>query len=141
VRTFTEDQSDDENDGDLVTDVGDDDDDDDYDEEDHEYLDHLEPVPDNIPSNYAEPPELPPFSKKNKKKPKRSRWERYQVRVKRNVSVHTRHPPPPNVCLFNDLLCLLSCAVQNQPLHNYMPKIESMRASGSRSTNRSQFLG
>jgi hypothetical protein len=50
-----------------------------YDDDDEpEYEDLLEPPPENAPSNYAEPPELPPF-KKNKKKAKRSRWERYQV--------------------------------------------------------------
>jgi hypothetical protein len=57
-----------------------------YDDDDEpEYEDLLEPPPENAPSNYAEPPELPPF-KKNKKKAKRSRWERYQVRHTSSLS-------------------------------------------------------
>lgn len=76
-----QDQSDDEEDeGDLETDMG-------YDDDDEpEYEDLLEPPPENAPSNYAEPPELPPF-KKNKKKAKRSRWERYQNQPLHNYCV------------------------------------------------------
>lgn len=63
-----------------------------YDDDDEpEYEDHLEPPPpENALSNYAEPPELPPF-KKNKKKAKRSRWERYQVRHTYLLSLSHTH--------------------------------------------------
>lgn len=113
-----------------------------YDDDDEpEYEDLLEPPPENAPSNYAEPPELPPF-KKNKKKAKRSRWERYQVRHTSSLSFtpHTHTNTHHTASAYFDSLSL-SLRGQNQPLHNYcVVDKEAIRSSG-RSSSRSHFLG